>query len=106
VAEHVLETRILLRYDNYNNWMNSNLILKQGEMAVASVTNARTIEESNSTPAYTPPAIGIKVGDGVHYFRELPWIQAVAGDVYAWAKSATKPVYTASEIANLQQFVE
>lgn len=86
--------------------MNSNLILKQGEMAVASVTNARTIEESNSTPAYTPPAIGIKVGDGVHYFRELPWIQAVAGDVYAWAKSATKPVYTASEIANLQQFVE
>lgn len=106
MADHILQTHILLRYDNYNNWMNSNVILKPGEAAVASITNARTIEESNSTPEHTPPAIGIKVGDGIHYFRELPWVQAIAGDVYAWAKSATKPSYTASEIINLQQFVE
>lgn len=39
----------------------------------------------------TPYAIGIKVGDGVSNFSNLPWVQALAGDVYAWAKEATPP---------------
>lgn len=106
MAEHVLETKILLRYDTLSNWMNSNLILKQGEAAIASVTNARTIDGTDSTPSNTPPAVGIKIGDGYHYFRELPWVQGIAGDVYAWAKQATKPIYTASEIVNLPQYIE
>ena len=37
-------------------------------------------------PEHTPPAIGIKIGDGEHYFHELPWVQAVAADVFNWAK--------------------
>ena len=45
-----------------------------------------------------PPSIGIKVGDGVNFLQQLPWIQAKAGDVYAWAKEANKPSYTAAEI--------
>lgn len=46
-----------------------------------------------------PPSIGIKVGDGVNFLQQLPWIQAKAGDVYSWAKEANKPSYTAAEIA-------
>lgn len=45
-----------------------------------------------------PPSIGIKVGDGVNFLQQLPWIQAKAGDVYSWAKEANKPSYTAAEI--------
>ena len=106
MAEHMIETRILLRYDSYSNWMTSSVILKPGEPAIAVMNNARSIETTNLTPANTPPAIGIKVGDGFHYFSELPWIQAVAGDVYKWAKNSTKPTYSAAEIEGLQAFVE
>lgn len=106
MAEHMIETRILLRYDSYSNWMTSSVILKPGEPAIAVMSNARSIETTNLTPANTPPAIGIKVGDGFHYFSELPWIQAVAGDVYKWAKNSTKPTYSATEIEGLQAFVE
>ena len=107
MAEHMIETRILLRYDTYSNWMNSTTILKQGEAAICAFPNDRVIDGlSNATPENTPPAIGIKIGDGIHYFRELPWIQAVAADVYNWAKTSTKPSYSASEISGLQSFIE
>lgn len=107
MAENVLETRILLRYGTYSQWMNSNVILKQGEAAIAAFPDERVIDAlSDITPEHTPPAIGIKIGDGQHYFYELPWVQAVAADVYKWAKSATKPTYTASEITGLQSFIE
>jgi len=75
MAEHTIETRILLRYDTFEHWMNSTVILKQGEAAICSFPNNRVIDElSNIAPAGTPPAIGIKIGDGLHYFYELPWI--------------------------------
>jgi hypothetical protein len=105
MAENILETRILLRYDTYNNWMNSDVILKQGEMAVAAI-NRRSLGNTDTLPENTPPAIGLKVGDGTHYFDELPWVQAVSADVYNWAKSSSKPTYTANEIQGLQAFVE
>lgn len=107
MAENVLETRIQLRYGTYSEWMNSNVILKKGEAAVCAFPNNRTIDSlSNSRPENTPPAIGIKIGDGVHYFYELPWVQGIAADVYNWAKSSTKPTYTAQEIEGLQNYVE
>lgn len=106
MAENILETRILLRYGTYSQWMNSNVILKLGEAAVCAFPNNRSIVASNITPENTPPAIGIKIGDGVHYFYELPWVQAVAADVFNWAKTATKPTYTASEIQGLKTFIE
>jgi len=96
MAENILETKILLRYDTYTRWMNSNLILQPGETAIAYFTETRRLENlSNAEPENTPPAVGLKVGDGVHYFRELPWVQAIAADVYNWAKSPIKPSYTA-----------
>lgn len=107
MAEHTIETRILLRYDTLSNWMNSTVILKKGEVAIAAVPKGRVIENlSNSTPDNTPPAIGLKVGDGFHYFNELPWVQAIAADVYNWAKASYKPSYSANEIQGLQVFVE
>lgn len=107
MAEHMIETRILLRYDTFSNWMNSTVILKQGEAAICTFPNDSTIESlSTAVPAHTPPAIGIKIGDGQSYFYELPWVQGIAADVHNWAKSSTKPVYTATEISGLQSFIE
>ena len=107
MAENILETKILLRYGSYQQWMNSDVILYQGEAAICAFPRDRTIEGlSNSQPDYTPPAIGIKIGDGVHYFYELPWVQAIAADVYSWAKTSRKPTYTAQEISGLQSYVE
>jgi len=48
----------------------------------------------------------MKVGDGTRRFSGLPWLQGVAGDVYSWAKAATKPTYTANEISGLAKFVD
>ena len=108
MAENILETRILLRYGTYNDWMNSEVILKRGEAAVATFPNrVRVIESlSDSSPDNTPPAIGIKIGDGQHYFYQLPWVQAISADVYQWAKQASKPSYTAQEIQGLQSYIE
>ena len=107
MAENVLETRIQLRYGTYSEWMNSSVILKKGEPAICSFTDVRTVEDmSDNTPINTPPAIGIKIGDGRKYFYELPWVQAVAADVYSWAKTTSKPSYTATEISGLQSFIE
>jgi hypothetical protein len=81
------------------NWNSSSLVLKLGEIAIAEVPNG------TSDSGLTPPAIGIKVGDGTHTFSNLPWIQAAAGDVYGWAKAATKPTYAASEITGLSDYI-
>jgi hypothetical protein len=82
--------------------MNSNVILKRGEAAIASFPKNQIIESmSNAEPENTPPAIGIKIGDGSRYFRELPWVQGIAADVYQWAKNPYKPTYSAQEIQGL-----
>ena len=80
---NVIKTRIQLKYDSISNWNSSSLILRQGEIAIAEIPS----NASNS--GLTPPAIGIKVGDGEHTFSQLPWIQGIAGDVYSWAKLAS-----------------
>lgn len=106
MAENRLTANILLRYDTYANWMNSTTVLMPGEAAVAVFPSNNVISRTDSVPANTPPAVGIKIGDGKHYFDELPWLQAVAADVYNWAKSSTKPSYSASEIIGLANYIE
>ena len=44
-----LETRILLRYATYSQWMNSDLILLPGEAAVAAFPRASTINNTDDT---------------------------------------------------------
>ena len=80
MAEKIINTRVQLKYDTLTNWLASSVILKAGEVAIA------TIATANSDSGLTPPAIGIKVGDGKNTFANLNWIQAIAGDVPAWAK--------------------
>lgn len=105
MSDNILPVQFQLRYDTYNNWMNSSTILLPGEIAIAAVPNRNTIVSSDSTPENTPPAVGIKVGDGLHYFYELPWLQGIAADVYNWAKTSTKPTYTATEISGLAEYI-
>ena len=97
MSENLLPIRMQLRYDTYNNWMNSSTILLPGEVAIAAFPN--------NDPNNPPKAIGIKVGNGRHYFDELPWIQALAADVYNWAKTIDKPTYTAQEISGLADYI-
>lgn len=107
MANNTLQTIIQLRYGTYAQWMNSRVILKLGEAAICAFPDDRVIDAlSNTTPQYTPPAVGIKIGDGHSYFYELPWVQGVAADVYNWAKASVKPTYTASEISGLTSFIE
>lgn len=82
MAEKIINTRVQLKYDTLTSWLASSVILKAGEVAIA------TIATTNSNSGLTPPAIGIKVGDGKNTFANLNWIQAVAGDVPTWAKEA------------------
>lgn len=83
MAEKTLNTRILLKYDTLANWMQDKITLKAGEMAIATIESAAT-----GSTGMTPPAVGIKIGDGTTKFSALPWIQAVAGDVPTWAKES------------------
>ena len=94
MASKTLKTRIKLKYDTLANWQagGADVVLLKGEVAICEVPTGGSVEQ------VTPPAILFKVGDGVKTFAELPWASGLAADVYAWAKAATKPTYTASEV--------
>ena len=100
MAEHILNTRITLKYDTYENWQKSTLVLKAGEVAICAVPSGVTVEGIAK-----PPAVLQKIGDGVHVFKDLPWLQAVASDVHTWAKAASKPTYAANEITGLDTYI-
>jgi len=68
MAENIIKSRIMLKYDTLANWTTSNLVLKKGEVAIAEVASG------TSDSGLTPPAIGIKVGDGTKTFAQLGWI--------------------------------
>lgn len=93
MAEKVLQTRIQLKYDTYANWQASTVVLKAGEIAIATIPTGATGSGSSHLPA-----VMAKVGDGTHKFSELNWIQSVAADVHDWAKAANKPSYGSNEI--------
>lgn len=89
MAEKILNTRILLKYDTLANWEASTGILRAGEVAIATVPEGSAGKEVGSV---VTPQVLVKVGDGKSTFKQLPYITAKAGDVYAWAKQA-HPVY-------------
>lgn len=85
MAEKRFDTRILLKYDSLENWNSSELILKAGEVAIATVPAAEV--ETKEHGIITPPAaVIIKVGDGKSTFAQLPIVSGLAADVYSWAK--------------------
>lgn len=80
MADKILNTKILLKYDSYQNWTTKNPSLLQGEIAIAFLANSHT---TTSPDTGTHPVM-FKVGPG--QFNELPWASALAADVYGWAK--------------------
>lgn len=100
MAEHILNTRITLKYDTYENWQKSTLVLKAGEVAICAIPSGVTV-----AGIAKPPAVLQKIGDGVNVFKDLPWLQAVASDVHTWAKAASKPTYEAKEITGLDTYI-
>lgn len=79
-TEKILNTRIQLKYDSFNNWSAKNPTLKQGELAIAYLASSYT----TTTPDNGTHPVLFKVGPG--QFNSLPWASALAADVYAWAK--------------------
>lgn len=110
MATNILKTRIQSKYDTLTNWIasastNPPFIPLKGEICIVEIPSTNTPQDttSNNQGRLTPPAIAIKVGDGNSTFLQLPWIQGLAGDVYAWAKSSTKPSYEATEITSTRK---
>lgn len=98
MAKKILKTQIQLRYDTWENWSNEsvpnqkgNLVLLQGEVGITYVPD-------NVDPIHNAPTILFKVGNGTSPFKDLNWASGLAADVYSWAKAATKPTYTYTEV--------
>lgn len=94
-----LNTRIQLKFDTYQNWLDNDIVLLKGEIGIAEIPAKTGVVQSE--PAYL-----IKIGDGTKKFSQLDWVSGKAADVYAWAKAATKPTYQASEIQGLADFID
>lgn len=86
MPEKILNTRIQLKYDTYENFTTNNPVLKAGEVAIATVPTGGSLQQ------VTPPAVVIKVGDGTSEYNDLPFASALAADVYTWAKKASLEV--------------
>lgn len=78
-----LNVRIRNKYDTYENWIASSLVLEAGEIAIAHTTV--DVKVDNGTAKH--PALLMKVGNGTDTFDKLPWMSAKAADVIAAAKS-------------------
>lgn len=88
MGEKLLNTRIALRIDTFENWAKTddaskgaNLVLKRGEIGFCEIP-------AQNPAAQTAPTVLFKVGDGTKKFSELNWASALAADVYAWAKAS------------------
>lgn len=98
-----IKTRILNKYDVLDNY--KDFIPLKGEICiaeVATVQNPTEIADGFDGDTYDErPIVGIKVGDGEHTFAQLPWIQAVAGDVSAGIKTLTGVADIDAKIADI-----
>lgn len=83
MAEKTLTTRIISKHADLAAWSTSTLVLKAGEIALASINTKKPDGQGGSI---TVPTYLMKVGDGAKTFKELNWLAAPASDVYAWAK--------------------
>lgn len=102
---NTLNTRIKLKYDEYANWTSKNPVLLAGEVAIATIPSGTNVSTGADTTMQHLPNVVIKVGDGKTAYNLLPFVSALAADVYGWAKAPEKPVYTAGEITDLDKFI-
>ena len=78
-----LNVRIKNKYDSYENWAASGLVLEAGEIAIA----YSTVDVKVENGSVKHPFLLMKVGDGEKTFANLPWLSAKAADVLEAAKS-------------------
>jgi hypothetical protein len=81
-----LNVRIRNKYDSYENWMSSGLVLEAGEIAIAYTSVDVTVDGGKAKH----PALLMKVGDGAKTFANLPWLSAKAADVLSVCKNETE----------------
>lgn len=100
-----INTRILLKYDTYENWSTNNPNLLKGEMAIA------VIDVSDNTQTHsgqTVPQLLVKIGNGLEgdagKYNSLPFVSGLAADVHSWAKAASKPSYAINEISGAKEY--
>ena len=70
MVEKILNTRIQLKYDSYENWKINNPILKRGEVAIATVP-------SNQDGVVNAPSLLMKVGDGINHYNDLQFLSGI-----------------------------
>lgn len=97
-TEKILNTRIQLKYDSYENWIATanQFKLRPGEVAVVNINGANGADLNNGTEnTVVQPTILFKVGIGNSAddatwktFNQLPWASALAADVHTWAKKS------------------
>lgn len=85
MAVKQLRTRIVHKYDSFENWQKSELVLLPGELGICTIGST---EETGSKQATTNPTLLFKVGDGETKAKNLKWASALAADVYEWAKAS------------------
>lgn len=78
----MLNVRIKNKYDSYESWVASNLVLEAGEIAIA--YTSVDVKVDNGVAKH--PALLMKVGNGTDTFKDLPWMSARAADVLAVCK--------------------
>lgn len=99
MAEKILNARLRLKIDTYENWIINNPVLLAGEVAFA------TISVAQEGTVNTVPSILAKVGDGIHTFSELGWLYSRASDVASWAKAANPPTVNATDVVGMSEFI-
>lgn len=100
IKTNEIQTRISLKYDSYEKWTSKNPVLLKGEVAIATIPAG-----ANTNPAMQNlPNVVMKVGDGTSQYNALPFVSALAADVYEWAKAASKPSYDISEISSALEY--
>jgi hypothetical protein len=98
-----IQTRIKNRFDTLEKWQVPGVSLLPGEIALVSVTTQKIDQATGDVVEV--PAVLMKVGEANEYnsdgsvkscktFSELPWVSALAADVYDWAKKADPSTIT------------
>lgn len=76
----ILNTRVQLKYDLYSEWQKVESTFKPFKGEVCIVNPGANLSDATTVPCL------MKVGDGEKLFKDLPWVSALAADVYEWAK--------------------
>lgn len=98
MANKTFSTRIKNKIDTYANWIDKDPVLLNGEIAVVVIP-------AETGAVQGEPVTLFKVGNGTKKFSQLEFTGAKAADVYSWAKAATKPTYSATEITGLADYI-